>query len=96
LTAGHKRVARRSRHSGIADPDIRAEVEKCLALSRETEMAVGSGERLTAARRAVDLARAYDRVLENIRLVPLSAPEQQCVREQLAPVREQLRKYRLR
>ncbi|MGA2135319.1 MAG: hypothetical protein ABSH50_23775 [Bryobacteraceae bacterium] len=83
-------------NSGIADPDVRAEVESCLALGRETQVAVVAGERLTAARRAVDLARAYDRLLENIGLVPLSAQEQQQIRTQLAPVREQLRKYRLR
>jgi Tat protein secretion system quality control protein TatD with DNase activity len=78
------------------DPDVWAEIENCLALARETEVAIVSGERLKAARSAVDLARAYDRVLENIGLVPLSAQEQQRVRDQLAPVREQLRKYRLR
>jgi hypothetical protein len=81
---------------GVADPDVRAEVEGCLALARQTETALDSGERLAAARSAVDLVRAYDRVLESIRLVSLSIPEQQRVRDQLAPVKELLRKYRLR
>lgn len=79
-----------------AVPNVQSEVESCLALARETEVAVTSGERLIAARRAVDLARAYDRVLDNIRLVLLSIPEQQRVRNQLAPVKDLLRKYRLR
>jgi len=76
--------------------DIRAELQSCLALARCTAAAAASGERLKAARSAVDLVRAYDRVLENIRLVPLSSQEQQRARDQLAPVRELLRKYRLR
>jgi Tat protein secretion system quality control protein TatD with DNase activity len=83
-------------HCGIPDPEIRAELATCLALARETELAVIAGERLAAARRAVDLARAYDRVLENAGLDSLSAQQQQNVRDQLAPVREQLKKYRLR
>ena len=82
--------------SSIADPDIRAELESCVALARETQSALESGERLTAARRAVDLVRAYDRLLENIRLVSLPATEQKCVRDRLAPIKELLRKYRLR
>jgi len=81
---------------GIAGPDIQAELESCLALARSTQTMVASGERLAAARAAVDLVRAYDRVLDNIRLVPLSIPEQQRVRDQLAPVKDLLRKYRLR
>jgi hypothetical protein len=44
----------------------------------------------------VELVKAYDRVLENIRLAPLSLPEQQRVRDRLTPVTELLRKYRLR
>jgi hypothetical protein len=65
-------------------------------LARWTQTAIASGERLAAARAAVELVNAYDRVLENIRLVPLSLPEQQRVRDQLTPVTELLRKYRLR
>jgi len=83
-------------NSGIADPEIRAGVATCLALGRETELAVIAGERLAAARHAVDLVRAYDRVLENAGLDSLPAQQQQQVRDQLAPVREQLKKYRLR
>jgi len=82
--------------SGIADPDVRADVENCLTLARETQAAAAAGERLHAARRAVDLVRAYDRVLENIRLASLSIKEQQRARDQLACVKELLRKYRLR
>ena len=81
---------------GIADSSIRDEVKSCLDLARWTQTAVASGERLAAARSAVELVKAYDRVLENIRLVPLSVPEQQCVRDRLTPVTELLRKYRLR
>jgi len=80
----------------IADSNVREEVQSCLALARSTQTAVASGERLAAARAAVELVKAYDRVLENIRLAPLSLPEQQRVRDQLAPVTELLRKYRLR
>jgi hypothetical protein len=72
------------------------EIRSCLELARWTQTVVASGERLTAARAAVDLVRAYDSVLEKVRLVPLSLPEQQSVRERLAPVTELLRKYRLR
>jgi hypothetical protein len=67
-----------------------------VALARSTGTLVAAGDRLAAARAAVELVRAYDRVLENIRLVPLSLPEQQCARDRLAPVAELLRKYRLR
>ncbi len=82
--------------SGIADAAVRDAVQNCLAMARSTETAVASGERLAAARAAVELVKAYDRVLENIRLVPLSLPEQQRVRDQLTPVAALLRKYRLR
>ena len=81
--------------SGIADSNIRAEVESCLDLARWTEEVVASGERLAAARAAVELVKAYDRVLESIQLVPLSQ-EQQRARDQLAPVAGLLKKYRLR
>jgi len=81
---------------GIVDSNVRDEVQSCLALARSTQTAVASGERLAGARAAVELVKAYDRVLENIQLVPLSLPEQQRVRDQLTPVTELLRKYRLR
>jgi hypothetical protein len=80
----------------IAESNVRHEVENCLALARSTETLVASGDRLTAARAAVDLVKAYDRVLENIRHVPLSFLEQRRVRDRLTPVAELLRKYRLR
>lgn len=80
----------------IADFNVREEVEGCLALARSTQTLVAAGDRLAAARAAVELVKAYDRVLENIRLVPLSLPEQQRVRDRLTPVAELLRKYRLR
>lgn len=76
--------------------NVRTEVESCVALARATDSMLGSGERLAAARRAVDLVRAYDGVLEKIRLSPLSIAEQQRVRDRLAPVKDLLRKYRLR
>jgi len=82
--------------SEITDPEIRAEIENCLTLAQTTQAIVASGERLAAARAAVGLVRAYDRVLESIRLVPLSVQAQQRVRDQLAPVRELLHRYRLR
>jgi hypothetical protein len=71
-------------------------VENCLALARRAQTAAAAGERLAAARTAVELVKAYDSVLENIRLLPLSLPEQQRVRDRLTPVTELLRKYRLR
>ena len=80
----------------IADSHVREEVESCLALARSTQTLVAAGDRLAAARAAVDLVRAYDRVLEIVQLVPLSLPEQQHVRGRLTPVAELLRKYRLR
>jgi len=81
---------------GTADSNIQNDVQSCLALARWTETAVASGERLAAARAAVELVGAYDRVLEKIRLVPLSLSDQQRMRDQLTPVTELLRKYRLR
>jgi hypothetical protein len=80
----------------IADSNVQNEVRSCLELARSTEAAVTSGERLAAARSAVELVKAYDRVLEHIRLVPLSPTEQKRARDQLAPVADLLRKYRLR
>ena len=76
--------------------NLRAEVESCLALARATETLVDTGDRLAAARAAVELVRAYDKVLDSIRLVPLAIQEQQRVRDRLTPVAELLRKYRLR
>jgi hypothetical protein len=76
--------------------NLRAEVESCLAMARATETLVDTGDRLAAARAAVELVRAYDRVLDSIRLVPLAIQEQQRVRDRLTPVAELLRKYRLR
>jgi hypothetical protein len=65
-------------------------------MARSTETLAAAGERLAAARAAVELVKAYDRVLEHIRLVPLSQPEQQRVGDRLTPVAELLRKYRFR
>ena len=65
-------------------------------MARSTETLLASGDRVAGARAAVELVKAYDRVLENIRLALLSIPEQQRAREHLAPVRDLLRKYRLR
>ncbi len=81
---------------GIEDFNIRDEVEGCLASARSTQTLVAAGERLAAARAAVELVKAYDRVLENIQRAPLPLAEQQRVRDRLAPVAELLRKYRLR
>jgi hypothetical protein len=80
-------------HSTAHAPD---EVESCLALARSTQTLSAAGERLAAARAAVELVKAYDRVLEQIRLVPLSLPEQQRVHARLTPVAQLLRKYRFR
>ena len=77
----------------IADSGLPDEVENCLALARWTQTAAASGERLAAARAAVELVKAYDRVLEDMDLSP---PEQQRVRDRLTPVTVLLRKYRLR
>jgi hypothetical protein len=65
-------------------------------MARSTETLAAAGDRLAAARAAVELVKAYDRGLEHIRLVPLSLPEQQRVRDRLTPVAELLRKYRFR
>ena len=81
---------------GIVDFNVSDEVESCLALARSTQAVAAAGERLAAARAAVELVKAYDRVLEHIRLVPLSLPEQQRVRDRLTPVADLLRKYRFR
>lgn len=76
--------------------DLCEEVRNCLALARRAETAIASGQRLAAARTAVELVRAYDRVLEDIRLIPLSQQQEQRVRAQLTPVAGLLRKYRFR
>ena len=81
---------------GIADFNVPDEVESCVALARSTQTLAATGERLAAARAAVELVKAYDRVLEHIRLAPLSLQEQQHVRDRLTPVAELLRKYRFR
>ena len=80
----------------IADFNLAEEVENLLAQARDTAALASTGERLAAARAAVDLVKAYDRVLEHIRLASLSLPEQQRVRDRLSPVALLLRKYRLR
>jgi hypothetical protein len=67
-----------------------------VALARSTQALAAAGDRLAAARAAVDLVKAYDRVLEKIQVVPLSLPEQRRLRDQLAPAAELLRKYKLR
>jgi hypothetical protein len=82
--------------SGITDFNVPDDVVCCLALARSTQSLVAMGDRLAAARAAVELVKAYDRVLENARLVARSLPEQQRVRDRLTPVAELLRKYRLR
>ncbi len=79
-----------------AESEVRNELRECVALARVTEMATAAGERLNAARSAVKLVKAYDRVLERIPLVTLSAVEQKRMRDQLSPVTELLKKYRLR
>jgi len=73
-----------------------SEVQACLSLSRTVQVQVSTGERLIAARAVVELVRAYDRVLANIRLTPLSVEEQQSMRDRLGPVTQLLRRYRLR
>ena len=68
-----------------------------LALARSTQTLAAAGDRLATARAAVELVKAYDRVLEeHSALVPLSLLEQQRVRDRLTPVAELLGKYRLR
>ena len=80
----------------IADLTVQDEVQSCLELARSTQTLVAAGDRLAAARAAVELVKAYDRVLENIRLASLSLLEQRRARDQLTPVAELLKKYRLR
>ena len=76
--------------------EVLAEVQSCVEMARAVQTQVAAGERLSAARAAVDLVRAYDRVLDNIRLTPLSVREQQGARDLLGPVTELLKRYRLR
>jgi len=80
----------------VLESTVLFEVEACLTLSRTVETQVSTGERLNAARAVVALVRAYDRVLDNIRLTPLSVEEQQSMRDRLGPVTQLLRKYRMR
>jgi hypothetical protein len=80
----------------VLESTVQFEVQACLTLSRTVEMQVSTGERLIAARAVVELVRAYDRVLDNIRLTPLSVEEQQSMRDQLGPVTQLLRRYRMR
>jgi hypothetical protein len=80
----------------VLESSVLCEVQACLTMSRTVETQVSSGERLVAARAVVALVRAYDRVLDNIRLTPLSVEEQQSMRDQLGPVTQLLRKYRMR
>jgi hypothetical protein len=75
---------------------MQADVQSCLKLARITQSDLAAGQRLAGARAAVDLAKAYDRVLENVRRFSRSLEEQQRILDQLAPVTELLRKYRLR
>jgi len=82
--------------TGFAGFNIRAEVENCLQLARKTEAAATAGDRLAAARGAVELVRAYDRVLEDIRSIALPLQQEKHARDQLAPVTGLLRRYRLR
>ena len=78
------------------ESQVQAEVQDCLALARRLEIELAEGDRLIAARAAVDLARAYDRALDNLRLPRFSLQEAQSLRGQLAPVADLLRKCRLR
>ena len=80
----------------ISESEVLAAVQGCLAAARLVEAEVAGGERLSAARAAVELVRAYDKILDYIRLVPLSAQQQEFLRHQLAPVAELLQRYRLR
>lgn len=84
------------REPEIEDLHIRGEVRHCLELAQRAHTAAAAGDRLTAARVAVDLVRAYDKLLENIRLIPLPASEEKRVRDRLMPVTELLRRYKLR
>jgi hypothetical protein len=80
----------------VLESTVISEVQACLAQSRAVQTQVSTGERLIAARAVVELVQAYDRVLDNIRLTPLSVEEQQSMRDRLGPVTQLLRKYRLR
>jgi hypothetical protein len=82
--------------SVVLESTVVSEVQACLALSRTVQTQVSTGERLIAARAVVDLVKAYDRVLDNIRLTPLSVEEQQSMRDRLGPVTQLLRRYRMR
>ncbi len=84
------------REPEIEDPHIRGEVRNCLDLAQRAHAAASAGDRLTAARVAVDLVKAYDKLLENIRLISLPATEEKRVRDRLMPVTELLRRYKLR
>ena len=80
----------------VLESTVISEVQACLAQSRAVQTQVSTGERLIAARAVVELVQAYDRVLDNIRLTPLSVEEQQSMRDRLGPVTQLLRRYRLR
>jgi hypothetical protein len=80
----------------VLESTVISEVQACLSLSRTVQTQVSTGERLIAARAVVELVQAYDRVLDNIRLTPLSVEEQQSMRDRLGPVTQLLRRYRLR
>lgn len=79
-----------------SQPGMHPDIADCLELACRTEAAAAAGERLVAARAAVELVKAYDKVLEYIQLVPLTSQERLRVHEQLGPVTALLRKYRLR
>jgi hypothetical protein len=80
----------------VLESTVLFEVQACVRQSRTVEAQVSTGERLIAARAVVDLVRAYDKVLDNIRRTPLSVEEQQSMRDRLGPVTQLLRKYRMR
>jgi len=80
----------------LLESTVEFEVQACLIQSRTVEAQVATGERLSAARAVVDLVKAYDRVLDNIRLTHLPVAEQQSMRDRLGPVTQLLRKYRMR
>jgi hypothetical protein len=80
----------------VLESTVQFELQACLEKSRSVEVQVSNGERLSAARAVVDLVRAYDMVLDHIRLTPLSIDEQQSMRDRLGPVTQLLRRYRMR
>jgi hypothetical protein len=80
----------------MTSSDLWAEVLSCRAMARTVAAVVDSGERLAAARAAVELAMTYDRVLDNIQLLPVPVQVQQSLRDRLAPVTALLKQYRLR